>query len=55
MLSLQALICQFLQGTQKQEKNELLFQQFGVNYKKLPEMFRQGSCVFMKQVISILL
>ncbi|KDP35275.1 hypothetical protein JCGZ_09434 [Jatropha curcas] len=38
-----------LKGTQKQEKNELLFQQFGVNYKKLPEMFRQGSCVFMTQ------
>lgn len=40
---------EILKGTQKQEKNELLFQQFGVNYKKLPEMFRQGSCVFMKQ------
>ncbi|XP_058005111.1 tRNA(His) guanylyltransferase 2 isoform X6 [Hevea brasiliensis] len=40
---------EILKGTQKQEKNELLFQEFGVNYKKLPEMFRQGSCVFMTQ------
>lgn len=38
-----------LQGTQKQEKNELLFQQFGINYRMLPEMFRQGSCIFMTQ------
>ncbi|KAF8018620.1 hypothetical protein BT93_H3500 [Corymbia citriodora subsp. variegata] len=38
-----------LQGTQKQEKNELLFQQFGINYRMLPEIFRQGSCIFMMQ------
>ncbi|XP_048131596.1 tRNA(His) guanylyltransferase 2-like isoform X3 [Rhodamnia argentea] len=38
-----------LEGTQKQEKNELLFQQFGINYRMLPEIFRQGSCIFMTQ------
>ncbi|XP_058186038.1 tRNA(His) guanylyltransferase 2-like isoform X1 [Rhododendron vialii] len=37
-----------LKGTGKQEKNELLFQQFGINYKKLPPMFRQGSCVLRR-------
>ncbi|KAG5529284.1 hypothetical protein RHGRI_029845 [Rhododendron griersonianum] len=37
-----------LKGTGKQERNELLFQQFGINYKKLPSMFRQGSCVLRK-------
>ncbi|KAK3211789.1 hypothetical protein Dsin_016495 [Dipteronia sinensis] len=41
---------EILKGTQKQEKNELLFQQFGINYKKLPELFRQGSCVFKTEV-----
>ncbi|KAJ9544816.1 hypothetical protein OSB04_024523 [Centaurea solstitialis] len=39
-----------LKGTQKQEKNEILFQQFGINYKKLPSMFRQGSCVLKTEV-----
>ncbi|KAH7860437.1 hypothetical protein Vadar_013408 [Vaccinium darrowii] len=37
-----------LKGTGKQEKNELLFKQFGINYKKLPPMFRQGSCVLRR-------
>jgi len=40
-----------LQDTQKQQKNELLFQKFGINYKTLPELFRQGSCLFKKKVI----
>jgi tRNA(His) guanylyltransferase len=39
-----------LQDTQKQQKNELLFQKFGINYKTLPELFRQGSCLFKKKV-----
>ncbi|KAI3681852.1 hypothetical protein L6452_36657 [Arctium lappa] len=39
-----------LKGTQKQEKNEILFQQFGINYKKLPSMYRQGSCVLKTEV-----
>ncbi|XP_059642588.1 tRNA(His) guanylyltransferase 2-like [Cornus florida] len=44
---------EILKGTQKQEKNELLFQQFGINYKKLPSMFRQGSCVLKTQAEDI--
>ena len=40
-----------LQDTQKQQKNELLFQKFGINYKTLPELFRQGSCLFKTKVI----
>ncbi|KAF8377211.1 hypothetical protein HHK36_030584 [Tetracentron sinense] len=42
-----------LKGTQKQDKNELLFKQFGINYKNLPEMFRQGSCVLRKKAEDI--
>ncbi|KAJ0881888.1 putative tRNA(His) guanylyltransferase [Helianthus annuus] len=37
-------------GTQKQEKNEILFQQFGINYKNLPSMYRQGSCILKTEV-----
>ncbi|XP_038707365.1 tRNA(His) guanylyltransferase 2-like isoform X1 [Tripterygium wilfordii] len=44
---------EFLKGTQKQEKNELLFQQFGINYKNLPKIFRQGSCIFKTEVEDI--
>lgn len=39
------------QGTQKQQKNELLFQKFHINYKNLPAMYRQGSCIFKIEVI----
>ncbi|CAH9081709.1 unnamed protein product [Cuscuta epithymum] len=43
-----------LKGTHKQEKNELLFQQFSINYKKdVPEIFRQGSCILRKEVEDI--
>lgn len=44
-----------LQDAQKQDRNELLFQQFGINYKNGPEMFRQGSCIFKKKVSSHLI
>ncbi|KAK2968683.1 hypothetical protein RJ640_013101, partial [Escallonia rubra] len=44
---------EILKGTQKQEKNELLFQRFGINYKKLPNMFRQGSCVLKTEASSL--
>ncbi|KAK2999786.1 hypothetical protein RJ639_023532, partial [Escallonia herrerae] len=44
---------EMLKGTQKQEKNELLFQRFGINYKKLPNMFRQGSCVLKTEASSL--
>lgn len=40
----------FLKGTQKREKNELLYQQFGINYKNLHPMFRQGTCLLKTQV-----
>ncbi|CAA7058592.1 unnamed protein product [Microthlaspi erraticum] len=39
-----------LKDTLKQQKNELLFQKFGINYKTLPEIFRQGSCLFKAKV-----
>ncbi|KAL7591363.1 hypothetical protein Lser_V15G31799 [Lactuca serriola] len=41
---------EILKGTKKQEKNEILFQQFGINYKNLPQMYRQGSCVLKTEV-----
>ncbi|MQM17603.1 hypothetical protein Taro_050573 [Colocasia esculenta] len=43
-------ICSHWQGTQASEKNELLFQRFGINYSMLPAMFRKGSCVFRDKV-----
>ncbi|EOA26904.1 hypothetical protein CARUB_v10022993mg [Capsella rubella] len=41
---------EILKDTQKQQRNELLFQQFGINYKMLPVLFRQGSCLFKTKV-----
>nr|CAD1819046.1 unnamed protein product [Ananas comosus var. bracteatus] len=41
---------EMLKGTLSKDKNELLFQQFGVNYDKLPAMFRKGSCVYRDKV-----
>ncbi|KAI3938945.1 hypothetical protein MKW92_034836 [Papaver armeniacum] len=35
-----------LEGKQKQDKNEILFQRFRINYAELPAIFRKGSCVF---------
>lgn len=40
-----------LQGTSKEEKNDLLFEKFEINYQKLDEMFRQGSCILKTEVI----
>ncbi|CAN6455812.1 unnamed protein product [Victoria cruziana] len=42
-----------LKGTQTSEKNELLFQKFGINYKKLPAIFRKGSCIYREMVDEI--
>ncbi|KAH7663122.1 tRNA(His) guanylyltransferase protein [Dioscorea alata] len=39
-----------LKGTVSKDKNELLFQQFGVNYDKLPAIFRKGSCVYIEKL-----
>ncbi|KAH0693671.1 hypothetical protein KY285_020768 [Solanum tuberosum] len=44
---------EILKGTQKQEQNELLFQQFGINYKDLPQIFHQGSCAIKIKVDDI--
>nr|XP_043623993.1 tRNA(His) guanylyltransferase 1-like isoform X3 [Erigeron canadensis] len=41
---------EILKGTQKQEKNEILFKQFSINYKNLPSMYRQGSCILKTEV-----
>lgn len=40
-----------MQGTSKEEKNDLLFEKFEINYQKLDEMFRQGSCILKTEVI----
>eukprot|EP00873_Tetraselmis_striata_P022803 jgi/Tetstr1/443067/TSEL_031125.t1 len=34
-----------LKGTQTKEKNELLFERFGINYNTLPDMFKKGSVI----------
>ncbi|PWA94478.1 tRNAHis guanylyltransferase [Artemisia annua] len=38
-------------GKERLGKNEILFQQFGINYNDLPDMFRQGSCV-LKTIVN---
>lgn len=38
-----------LKGTQAEEKYEKLLQNFGIDYAKLPIMFRQGSSVFREE------
>ncbi|KAK9949859.1 hypothetical protein M0R45_005370 [Rubus argutus] len=40
----------FLKGTQAGDKDKLL-KQFGIDYNKLPLMFRQGSSTFLDKVI----
>ncbi|XP_051147981.1 tRNA(His) guanylyltransferase 1-like isoform X2 [Andrographis paniculata] len=45
---------EMLKGSQKQDRNELLFQLFNINYKKdIPEIFRQGTCAFKTKVEDI--
>ncbi|RVW55106.1 tRNA(His) guanylyltransferase 1 [Vitis vinifera] len=39
----------YLKGTQAREKNEVLLQQFGIDYNTLPLMFRQGSSAFWNE------
>ena len=36
-------------GTDSKDKNELLFSRFGINYNKLPEMFRKGSVLVRQE------
>lgn len=38
------------QGTQTGDKEKLL-KQFGIDYHKLPAMFRQGSSIFWDKVV----
>uniref|UniRef100_A0A0D9WJ28 tRNA(His) guanylyltransferase n=1 Tax=Leersia perrieri TaxID=77586 RepID=A0A0D9WJ28_9ORYZ len=37
-------------GTLSKDKNELLFQQFQLNYNNEPAMFRKGSCTYRQKV-----
>ncbi|KAL2528077.1 tRNA(His) guanylyltransferase 1 [Forsythia ovata] len=41
---------EILKGTQKQEKNELLYQGFNINYKEQETIFRQGTCILKTEV-----
>ncbi|KAK9949856.1 hypothetical protein M0R45_005367 [Rubus argutus] len=44
---------ELLEGTSKEAKNDLLFEKFEINYQKLDEMFRQGSCILKTEVIDV--
>lgn len=39
-----------LSGTFSNDKNEILFSRFGVNYNNLPEMYRKGTILIRKNV-----
>lgn len=39
-----------LRGTLSADKNEILFQEFGINYNHLPAIFRKGTILIRKQV-----
>ncbi|XP_073119038.1 tRNA(His) guanylyltransferase 2-like isoform X2 [Henckelia pumila] len=42
---------EMLEGSRKQDKNELLYQCFNINYKKsIPQIFRQGTCALRTEV-----
>ncbi|CAN6332274.1 unnamed protein product [Urochloa humidicola] len=40
---------EILKGTLSKDKNELLFQQFQMNYNNEPAMFRKGSCIYRQK------
>ncbi|EDW11785.2 probable tRNA(His) guanylyltransferase [Drosophila mojavensis] len=40
-----------LRGTLSSDKNELLFQEFGINYNTLPAMYRKGTILLRKRVV----
>ncbi|KAL9234100.1 hypothetical protein vseg_009007 [Gypsophila vaccaria] len=46
----ETLAREILKGSQKGAKNELLFKQFGLNYKTLNPLFRQGTCLLYAKV-----
>lgn len=39
-----------LRGTVSSDKNEILFSEFGINYNKLPSMYRKGTILLTKQI-----
>jgi tRNA(His) guanylyltransferase len=39
-----------LRGTVSADKNELLFQEFDINYNKLPAIYRKGTILMTKQI-----
>ena len=40
-----------LQDAKEQDRNELLHQQFGINYNASLALFRQGTCIFKTEVL----
>ncbi|KAH8404372.1 hypothetical protein KR222_005801, partial [Zaprionus bogoriensis] len=40
-----------LRGTLSADKNELLFQEFGINYNSVPAMYRKGTILLRKRVL----
>lgn len=40
----------FFQGTLSSDKNELLFNDFSLNYNNLPEMYRKGTVIIHQKV-----
>ncbi|KMZ59775.1 putative tRNA(His) guanylyltransferase [Zostera marina] len=41
---------EILKGTHKEEKNDLLFDNYSINYNELPAMFRKGSSIYRERV-----
>ncbi|XP_030377636.1 probable tRNA(His) guanylyltransferase [Scaptodrosophila lebanonensis] len=41
-----------LRGTFSADKNELLFQEFGINYNNMPAMYRKGTILLRKRVVT---
>jgi tRNA(His) 5'-end guanylyltransferase len=39
-----------LKGTFSNDKNEILFSQFGINYNNEPEQFKKGTTLYRKRV-----
>eukprot|EP01133_Synstelium_polycarpum_P012140 gene12140-14204_t len=39
-----------LRGTLSEQKNEILFSRFGINYNNLPQIYRKGSVIYRRPV-----
>lgn len=46
----QVIILNLFQGTLSSDKNELLFNDFSLNYNNLPEMYRKGTVIIHQKV-----